>query len=261
MDFTDRTAVITGGAGGIGRATATLLASRGAEVLLVDRDEAGLTDAAEAIAAAGGTAHTTTADVSDEQSVRDYVDRARELFDGRIDVLFNNAGIEGPVADLVDYPTADFDAVIAVNLRGVFLGLKHVLPVMIAQGSGSVVNTGSVASVRGLAGAISYNAAKSAVLGMTRAAAAELGSVGVRVNAVLPGMIDTRMLRNLVTLIAGDVEAGLATVAQTAPLGRNGRPTDVAETVAFLASDASSYVTGAAFPVDGGGLAVMTNGR
>ncbi|MER6936153.1 SDR family NAD(P)-dependent oxidoreductase [Nocardioides sp. NPDC127514] len=261
MELTDKRAIITGGAAGIGRATATLMASRGAAVLLVDRDEAGLKETAEAIASAGGTVHTTNADVSDEQAVQEYVGYAKELFDGRIDVLFNNAGIEGPVADLVDYPVEDFDKVIAVNLRGVFLGLKHVLPVMIAQGSGSVINTGSVASARGLAGAISYNAAKAAVLGMTRAATAELGSAGVRVNAVLPGMIETRMLRNLVTLIAGDVETGLEVVAQSAPLGRNGRPEDVAEMVAFLASDASSYVTGAGFPVDGGGLAVMANGR
>ncbi|MGD6741899.1 SDR family NAD(P)-dependent oxidoreductase [Streptomyces sp. BH106] len=261
MDFTNKYAIVTGGAGGIGRATAALLASRGAGVLLVDRDATALEEAAAAIASGGGTVHTAKADVSDEQSVRDYVSRAKELFDGRIDILFNNAGIEGPVADLVDYPAEDFDKVIAVNLRGVFLGLKHVLPVMIAQGSGSVINTGSVASVRGLSGAISYNAAKSAVLGMTRAAAAELGSAGVRVNAVLPGMIDTRMLRNLVTHMSGDVETGLDVVARSAPLGRNGRPEDVAETVAFLASDASSYVTGAGFPVDGGGLAVMANGR
>ena len=261
MDFTGKSAVVTGGAGGIGSATARLLASRGAAVLLVDRDPAGLKEAAEAITTAGGVVHTTEADVSDEQSVQDYVARARELFDDRIDVHFNNAGIEGPVADLVEYPTAEFDRVIAINLRGVFLGLKHVLPVMIAQGSGAVVNTGSIASARGLPGAISYNAAKSAVLGMTRAAAAELGDSGVRVNAVLPGMIETRMLRNLGTLIAGDVDTGLAVVAKSSPMGRNGLPQDVAEVVAFLASDAASYVTGTGVPVDGGGLAVMANGR
>ncbi|MFI6309846.1 SDR family NAD(P)-dependent oxidoreductase [Nocardia fusca] len=258
MRFEGKGAIVTGGAGGIGKATAQLLASEGARVLLVDRDRDAL---AKAAAEVSGEVHAFDADVTDDRSVRDYVERALALF-GTVDILFNNAGIEGPVADVTEYPVADFDKVIAVNVRGVFLGLHHALPVMVRQGSGAIVNTGSVASARGLPGSIAYNAAKHAVLGMTRAAAAELGGTGVRVNAVLPGMIDTRMLRTLVTTMAdGDTDAGLTAAAAAAPMNRTGSPLEVAAVVAFLASQDASFVNGAGYPVDGGALAVMPNGR
>ena len=258
MRFEGKSAIVTGGAGGIGKATAQLLASEGAQVLLVDRDSDAL---AKAAAEVSGEVHTLEADVTDDRSVRGYVERAMALF-GTVDILFNNAGIEGPVADVTDYPVADFDKVIAVNVRGVFLGLHHALPVMVRQGFGAIVNTGSVASARGLPGSIAYNAAKHAVLGMTRAAASELGGTGVRVNAVLPGMIDTRMLRTLVTTMAeGDTDAGLAAAAAASPMNRTGSPLEVAAVVAFLASEDASFVNGAGYPVDGGALAVMPNGR
>ena len=257
MRFEGKSAIITGGAGGIGSATAALLASEGARVLLVDRDQDALDKAAITVA---GDVHTFRADVTDPDSVRGYVEHAVDLF-GKIDILFSNAGIEGPVAYVSDYSVEDFDKVIAVNIRGVFLGLHEVLPVMIKQGFGSIINTGSVASSRGLPGSIAYNAAKHAVLGMTRAATAELGGSGVRVNAVLPGMIDTRMLRALVTTMAdGDTAAGLTAAAASSPMSRTGSPAEVAEVVAFLASDAASFVNGAAYPVDGGALAVLPNG-
>jgi NAD(P)-dependent dehydrogenase (short-subunit alcohol dehydrogenase family) len=198
--------------------------------------------------------------VTRSADVQAYVAFALERM-GSIDVLFNNAGIEGPVAPLAEYPEDGFDEVLAVNVRGVFLGLRHVLPVMLRQRSGSVINTGSLASERGLPNTGAYNAAKHAVLGLTRTAAAEVGGFGVRVNAVLPGMIDTRMLRSLVGSLGGsaDVERGVQQVARVAPQGRPGRPEEVAEVVCFLASDAASFVNGVGWPVDGGALATMGN--
>lgn len=262
QDFTGKVAVITGGAGGIGSATAIVLARRGARVLLVDLDPSALERAAARItgeADAGGRIHTFAADVTDEAQVRAYVEYARDELGG-IDAFYNNAGIEGVVAHITEYPTDMFDKVLAVNVRGVFLGLKHVLPGMIARGRGSVVNTASIAAATGLAGSAAYGAAKHAVIGLTKMAVADLKDSGVRVNAVLPGMIDTRMLRALVEQLVGDVDAGLAVVSTSAPLGRVGSPFEVAEVVAFLLSDAASYVTGAEYTVEGGALSTLNNG-
>lgn len=262
LGFTGKNAIITGGAGGIGTATAIVLARRGARVLLVDRDEPALAKAAERVALeadAGGRVHTFAADVTQEQQVRAYVEYARDELGG-IDAFFNNAGIEGVIAHITEYPTDVFDQVMAVNVRGVFLGLKHVLPCMLARGRGSVVNTASIAAATGLAGSAAYGAAKHAVVGLTKMAVADLKDSGIRVNAVLPGMIDTRMLRALVTELVGDEEAGLAAVATSAPLGRVGSPFEVAEVVAFLLSDAASYVTGGEYNVEGGALSTLYNG-
>ena len=258
-----RAAVVTGGGGGIGSATGAALARAGASVLLVDRDAAALVDARQRVregSVGEATVETFEADVSESEQVQAYVAKAlAEL--GTIDVFFNNAGIEGPVAALVDYPEEEFDRVISVNLRGIFLGLKYVLPVMLAQGSGSIINTGSIASARGLPNTIGYNAAKHAVLGMTRSAASEYAETGVRINAVLPGMIDTRLLRSLATTMAdGDTEGGLAGAAAAAPANRLGSPEEIAGVVAFLASDAASFVNGAGWSVDGGALAGLANG-
>ena len=196
MDFTGRVALITGAAGGIGGAAAERFAALGADVHLVDVDEDGLARRAESVAATGRRATTSTADVTKSADVRGYVDAALREH-GRIDAFFNNAGIEGPVATLAEYPEEEFERVVGVNLFGVFLGLRHVLPVMLEQGSGAIVNTGSLASERGLPSSGAYIATKHAVLGLTRTAASEVAGRGVRVNAVLPGMIDTRMLRDL----------------------------------------------------------------
>lgn len=262
QDFAGKNAVITGGAGGIGAATAAVLARRGARVLLVGRDEVTLGKVAARIAGeadAAGRVHAFAADVTDERQVKAYVEYARDELGG-IDAFFNNAGIEGVVAHITEYPTDVFDEVIAVNVRGVFLGLKHVLPGMMARGRGSVVNTASLAAATGLAGSAAYGAAKHAVIGLTKMAVADLKDSGVRVNAVLPGMIDTHMLRTLVTKLVGEEQAGLEAVATSVPLGRIGTPAEVGELVAFLLSDAAGYITGGEYAVDGGALSTMYNG-
>jgi 3alpha(or 20beta)-hydroxysteroid dehydrogenase len=250
-------AVVTGAGGGIGRATSVALAKAGARVLLVDRDESALKQAELAVIEAGGEAASVIADVTRAGDVNAYVAAATSRL-GRIDVFFNNAGIEGAVAQLVDYPEDVFDAVIAVNLKGVFLGLRSVLPVMIAQGSGSIINTSSLAGERGLPLTAAYNAAKHGVQGLTRTAAAEVARKGVRVNAVCPGLVDTRMLHSLVSeMTSGDVESGLAAFAQGSPGGVLGTPEEIASVVCFLASPLASYVNGACWPVDGGILATI----
>jgi NAD(P)-dependent dehydrogenase (short-subunit alcohol dehydrogenase family) len=259
MTLSGRAAVVTGAAGGIGRAVALRFAAAGAGVHLVDRDPVGLDATLESVRGTGAPAVTATvADVTQPDEVRGYVDAALQAH-GRIDAFFNNAGIEGPVAPLAEYPIDGFAAVMAVNVTGVFLGLRHVLPVMLRQGSGAIVNTGSLASERGLPGTGAYNASKHAVLGLTRTAAAEVATSGVRVNAVLPGMIDTRMLRSLAGELAGDVEAGVAFMSQVAPQARTGQADEVAAVVAFLCSDDASFVNGVGWPVDGGALATIQN--
>jgi len=235
--------VITGAAGGIGGATAAVFAREGAQVVGVDLREHAVGEL------------SLSADVTDETAVSElYAQVRREL--GRIDVLFNNAGIEGRNAPLAECPVELFDDVMAVNVRGVFLGLRHVLPVMLAARHGAIVNTASTASFVAHAARGPYSASKHAVLGLTKAAAAEAGAHGVRVNAVCPGAVDTRMSR----AIAADVDPehpdeAFARVVPKIPTGRYATPEEIAAVVCFLASDAASYVNGAAWLVDGGFLA------
>lgn len=259
MELEGKVAVVTGGGGGIGTATGVRMGRAGASVVLVDLDAQRLAVAREAVAATGAQVRTHVADVTSSAQVRGYVDAALAAF-GAVDVLFNNAAIIGPVAALTEYDEDDFDRVLAVNVRGVFLGLRHVLPLMVARGSGSVINTGSLSSERGLPGTPAYNAAKHAVLGLTRSAAAEVAPSGVRVNAVLPGMIDTPMLAEVAAGFP-DPDAARAAAASVSPQGRLGRAEEVAEVVTFLASDAASHVNGAAWAVDGGILATLPTAK
>jgi len=253
MDFTGKVAIITGGANGIGQAVAQSLAARGARgVLVVDRDVAAGEATVAAIRAAGGTALFTSADVSQSADVRAYVQLALDTW-GAIDCFHNNAGIEGTIATTAEYDEAMFDSVMAINVKGVFLGLRHVLPVMLKQGHGAVVNTASVAAIFGTPGMPAYVASKHAVMGLTKVAAGEVGPQGIRVNAVCPGPIDTRMVRDIAKQVSpNNPDAVEARYAGSLPLRRYGSAQEVANVVLFLLSDLAGNITGAQYVVDGG---------
>ncbi len=247
----DKVAIITGGSGGIGKETAARFLEEGASVVLVDIDQAGL-DAAAKTLAGGERVLTVKADVGKEDDVKRYVQAALDRY-GRIDVFFNNAGIEGKVAPLQEQDIAMFDKVIAINVRGAFLGLKHVLPHMYKARAGSVINTSSVAGLRGSAGVLPYVTSKHAVTGMTKVAAIEAAGHNVRVNSVHPSPVNTRMMRSLESGFAPeDAEAAKATMEKAIPLGRYGESGDIANLVLFLASDESRFITGAQYRIDGG---------
>jgi NAD(P)-dependent dehydrogenase (short-subunit alcohol dehydrogenase family) len=250
-----RVVVVTGAAGGIGRAASVEFADAGWSVVLVDRDRPGLDDAAAAAAGSGADVQIVEADVSQADDVRGYVEAALSRF-GRVDALFNNAGIEGPPLSLVDYAVEQFDRVLAVNVRGVFLGLRYALPVMIAQGSGTVVNTASTNSFVSFPGSSAYDASKHAVLGLTRTTAGEVGPSGVRVNAICPGTVDTRLMRAYEDSLDADPATVREEVEATIPLRRYADPAEIARLVRFLCSDDASYINGSAVVIDGGFLAV-----
>jgi NAD(P)-dependent dehydrogenase (short-subunit alcohol dehydrogenase family) len=252
MEFHGKVAVVTGGGNGIGRASSLGFAARGAKVVIVDRDAAAGEATAGVARQQGGEAIFVAADVTKAESVRAYVDKAVQTF-GRIDCFHNNAGIEGAVAPTADYDDAMFDAVMAVNVRGVFLGLKYVLKQMLAQKSGAIVNTASTAALLGSPGMPAYVASKHAVLGLTKTASGEVARHGVRVNAVCPGPIDTRMIHDLeAQLNPSDPDSVARRYQASIPIGRYGTPEEVANTVLFLCSDLAGNITGAHFVVDGG---------
>jgi 3alpha(or 20beta)-hydroxysteroid dehydrogenase len=252
LDFKGKVVLVTGGAGGIGRAACLAFAAAGARVVCVDRSEAEGEVVAADIRAAGGEAVFVAADVTDAEQVRRYVAATLQAH-GRIDVFINNAGFEGAVVPLVEYPDETFDRVLAVNVRGVFLGLKHVLPVMQAQRSGVVINTGSTGSHVGATGVAGYVASKHAVLGLTRCAALEVAADGVRVNAICPGSTRTRMLQSLADERSRQekLEFNLAT-----PNGRIAEPDEIAATMLYMASDHARHMIGQSIILDGGRLAM-----
>jgi len=253
--FDGKVIVITGGGGGIGRATAIRLAGEGARLVLVDRVSDALAASVAAVEGVGGIALSVKADVTRRTDVERYVAAAQERF-GRIDAFFNNAGILGPVRPLVEYPEDDFDRVIAVNLKGVWLGLRTVGPILMARGSGAIVNTASIAGLRSAANLVAYAASKHGVVGLTRTAAAEFaaGSTGQR------GLPGTHRHRDGCRAGAahwgrGDPATFRKRMSATIPLGRYGAPEEVAALVAFLLSDEPSYLNGGIYTVDGGSMA------
>jgi NAD(P)-dependent dehydrogenase (short-subunit alcohol dehydrogenase family) len=246
-----KVAVITGAGGEIGAATIQLMASRGARIVAVDYNTRALEQLAPALSS-GPPYLRIVADVTDEGAVAAYVEQARAVM-GRIDIFFNNAGIEGPVRPIAEYPLEDFLRVMAVNVTGTFLGLKHVIPAMAATGGGAIINASSVAGLTGTPGICAYNASKHAVIGLTRSAAAEWAGQGIRINSVNPGPIDSRMMRSLEEGLApGSAETMKMKFKTLIPAGRYGTPKEVAALVAFLASDEARWVHGAVFTIDGG---------
>ena len=252
MDFTGKVVVITGAAGGIGQATARAFAQAGARLVLVDRDAGAGAEITDAIRREGGEARFLAADVTRSAEVQAYVTAALDAY-GRIDCFFNNAGIEGKVAPTAEYDEAVFDAVLAVNVKGVFLGLRHVLPVMLRQKAGAVVNTASVAGLVGTPGMPAYVASKHAVIGLTKTSAGEVARSGIRINAVCPGPIDTRMIHSLESMLNPTDPSSVGDRYQSnIPIGRYGTPEEVANLVLFLCSDLAGNITGAQYVVDGG---------
>jgi NAD(P)-dependent dehydrogenase (short-subunit alcohol dehydrogenase family) len=243
-------AIITGAAGGIGGATAALFVREGAKVMLVDRDEAGLAKTAAAIG--GSNVAITAADVSDPASTERYVAETVRRFGG-IDILFANAGTEGAFGALTDVAVADFDRVIAINVRGVFLAIRTAAPHIVARGGGSIVCTSSIAGLVGSAGLGPYVASKHAVLGLMRTAAIELGPKKIRVNSLHPGPIENRMMRSIEEQASpGHGSAVKKGFEGMVPLGRYGTNEEMARAALFLACDDSSYCNGTTLVADGG---------
>jgi NAD(P)-dependent dehydrogenase (short-subunit alcohol dehydrogenase family) len=253
-----KVSVITGGSGVLGVAAAKRFVQEGSKVLLVDLDEEGLKKAVAEIG--GDNIGYTVADVSKPEQVQAYVDAAVKKFGG-IDVFLNNAGIEGVVSPVFEYPVEVFDKVLAVNVRGVWLGLKYVIPAMALRGGGSIVISSSVAGVVGSAGASAYTCSKHAVIGIMRSAALECAPLNIRVNTINPSPVESRMMRslesgfgNMLDALEPGVDHGSAKdlILQGMPMGRYATPEEVVNLMLFLASDESSFCNGAVYMVDGG---------
>ncbi|QEE40214.1 MULTISPECIES: glucose 1-dehydrogenase [unclassified Methylobacterium] len=242
--FTGKVAFITGAASGIGRAAALAFAQEGARVAITDRTEAPLEQVRGAIEAGGGEVLAIRCDVSVPEDVENAVAGTVERF-GRLDCAFNNAGVENTAAPVHRIDLDAWDRILAINLRGTFMCMKHEIAQMLRQGGGVVVNTASGAGIRGVAGGASYAASKHALIGLTKSAALDYAKSNIRVNAVLPGNIETPMMDRFT---GGDIQKAI----DLEPVGRLGKPEEIAEAVLWMCSDLGAFVTGASISVDGG---------
>jgi NAD(P)-dependent dehydrogenase (short-subunit alcohol dehydrogenase family) len=247
-DFAGKVAFVTGGASGIGRAAALAFAREGARVVVADVSEQGNRETVHLLEQHGASAVAVQCDVTRAADVKNALHKAIEAF-GRLDFAFNNAGIEPrKPAPLAEYEEEEWNRIIDINLRGVFLCMKHEIPLILKQGGGAIVNTSSGAGIVGIKGSPAYTAAKHGVIGLTRAAALDYASQNVRINAVCPGYIDTPMMGRF----TGGTPEGRAKVIAEEPVGRMGKPEEIAAAVIWLCSDAAGFVVGHAMVLDGG---------
>ncbi|KQO93415.1 glucose 1-dehydrogenase [Methylobacterium sp. Leaf91] len=242
--FTEKVVFVTGAASGIGRAAALAFAAEGARVAIADRSKATLEDLRAEIEAAGGEVLAIRCDVSLPEEVEAAIARTVERF-GRLDCAFNNAGVENRATPVHEIELDEWDRILGINLRGTFLCMKYELAQMVRQGGGVVVNTSSGAGIRGVAGGAAYAASKHAIIGLTRSAALDYARNNIRVNAILPGNIETPMMDRFT---GGDVQKAI----DLEPVGRLGKPEEIAEAVLWMCSDLGGFVTGAATVIDGG---------
>lgn len=245
--FAGKVAFVTGGGSGIGRATALAFAREGASVVVADVSEQENQETARLIGERGGQALAVTCNVARAEDVKAALDRTIETF-GRLDVAFNNAGVEQPTKPMTEVTEEEWDRILGVDLRGVFLCMQHEIPLILQQGGGAIVNTSSGAGVKGFPGQAAYCAAKFGVIGLSKGTALDYAAQNLRVNVVAPGIIDTQMMDRF----SGGTSEGRQGVIAQEPIGRMGTPEEIASAVLWLCSDAASFVTGAVLVADGG---------